>query len=301
MNRTLQNIVYSPLWLLFHGLALLPFCALYLISDLLAFVARDVVRYRRRMVDLNLAASFPEMSEAERNKVARRFYRNFTDVFIETIKLLHVSDKAMKKRMVFEGKEVIDRHVAEGRSVGLYCSHFCNWEWITSVTQWTVSGPQVCYSQVYRPLRNRWFDEFYFGLRKRFGSESIPKNGVLRALLACRREGAVFVTGFISDQKPSHNDGHHHVPFLSQQTYFITGTETLLRKMHAAVVYTDIQRVGRGHYRARLIPVVDDAAACEQHEITDRYARLLEATIRRQPESWLWSHNRWRRPKNRQL
>lgn len=67
--------------------------------------------------------------------------------------------------------------------------------------------------------------------------------------------------------------------------------------MHSAVVYTDIQRVGRGHYRARLVPVVDDAAACEQHEITDRYARLLEATIRRQPESWLWSHNRWRRPK----
>lgn len=203
MNRTLQNIVYSPLWLLFHGLALLPFGALYIISDLLAFVARDVVRYRRRMVDLNLAASFPEMSEAERNKVARRFYRNFTDVFIETIKLLHVSDKAMKKRMVFEGAEVIDRHIAEGRSVGLYCSHFCNWEWITSVTQWTLAGPQVRYSQVYRPLRNRWFDEFLLRTPQAFrvGVDSQKRSASRTACLSPRRRGFCYRIHFRPETK----------------------------------------------------------------------------------------------------
>lgn len=295
MNASLQRIVYSPLWLLLHAVALLPLRALYVVSDGLAWIARDVVRYRRRLVKANIAASFPQMTDAERREVERRFYRNFTDVFVETVKLLHISDDEMRRRMRFEGVELIDSHTRAGRSVGLYCSHFCNWEWITSITLWANASDKIEYSQVYRPLRNKWFDAFWFDLRKRFHSVSIPKNGVLRALLSARRGGGVFVTGFISDQKPSHNDGHHSLPFLSQDTPFISGTEMLLRKLKAAAVYADVERVGRGYYRVKLRPMTDDVSATADNEVTDLYAHMLEQTILRQPDAWLWSHNRWRR------
>ena len=124
-----------------------------------------------------MAASFPEKTEVERQQIVRRFYRNFTDVFLETIKLLHVRDGQIRERIEFVGVEQIDRCTAEGRSVGLYCSHFGNWEWITSLTLWASTDAKISYSQVYRPLRNKWFDRFYFDLRRRFHSESIPKNG----------------------------------------------------------------------------------------------------------------------------
>lgn len=295
MNKTARNVIYSPLWLLLHLASLLPLRALYPLSDILCFILCRVARYRKALVEDNIACSFPEKSEAEREKIKREFYRNFTDVFVETIKLLHISDKQMRRRVVFEGCDWIDRHTAEGKSVGLYCSHFGNWEWITSITLWFKDTSKVNHSQVYRPLRNRWFDHFYYHIRRRFGSESIPKNGVLRHLLADRREGAAFVTGFISDQKPSHNDGRHHVCFLGQDTPFITGTELLLRKLKAAACYADMERVGRGRYRVRVIPITDDVSLCAENETTDRYARLLEASILRQPAAWLWSHNRWRK------
>lgn len=297
MNARLQNALYSPLWLALHLAALLPLRALYVLSDVLEWVVCHVVRYRRRLVEANIAASFPEKTAGERRRIMRRFYRNFTDVFVESVKLLHISDGEMRRRMVFENCEIIDRHVAAGRSVGVYCSHFGNWEWITSITLWAVRSPEVSYSQVYRPLRNRWFDRFWLNLRSRFGSESLPKNGVLRGLLSARRNGGKFITGFISDQKPSHNDGLHHIEFLNQDTPFISGTELLLKKLHAAVAYADVERVARGRYRVVIRPIADDAASCADNEITDSYARMLEATIRRQPDAWLWSHNRWRRPR----
>mgnify|MGYP000791763215 FL=1 len=221
MSTTLQRIAYSPLWLLLHAVALLPFGALYVLSDALAWVAASVVRYRRRLVEANIAAAFPDKTEAERRDIVKRFYRNFTDVFVETIKLLHISDDEMRRRMVFEDIEHVERIAKDGRSIGLYCSHFGNWEWITSITLWVYRADNVEYSQVYRPLRNKWFDRFWFNLRKRFHSTSIPKNGVLRALLQARHNGGVFVTGFISDQKPSHNDGHHSIRFLNQDLSLI--------------------------------------------------------------------------------
>lgn len=298
MNARLQNAVYAPLWLMLHAAARLPWRALYVLSDALAWLACSVIRYRRHLVEANLAASFPEKTEEERRHIMHGFYRNFTDVFVETVKLLHVSDEEMRERMVFEGCELYEPIIREGRSVGVYCSHFCNWEWITSITLWGVTGSDIEYSQVYRPLRNAWFDRFWFGLRKRFHSVSIPKNGVLRALLTLRKTGGKFVTGFISDQKPSHNDGHHSIDFLGQPTPFISGTELLLRKLKAAAFYADVERTSRGHYHVTIRRIADDVSTTEENAVTDAYAHMLEQTIRRQPDAWLWSHNRWRRPKH---
>ncbi len=296
MNARIRNIVYSPLWLGLHALALLPFWMLYGVSDMLFLLVFYIVRYRRRLVKANIDASFPEKSEAERRKIARKFYRHFTDTFVETIKMLHISDAEMRRHITFSGVDAIDEYTRNGKSVAVYAAHYGNWEWITSITLWAKYLHKVQYAQIYRPLRNKWFDEFYYKLRQRFHSESIPKNGVLRSLLRYRRDGTMFVTGFISDQKPSHNDGLHHVEFLHQDTPFITGTELLLRKLDTVVMCFDMRKIKRGHYHADLVEITPSAAGCKEFEITDKFASLLEAAILRQPELWLWSHNRWRRP-----
>ena len=186
MNRRVRNIMYSPLWLGLHLLALLPFRVLYIISDLLCFVTADIVGYRRRLVEANIRSSFPEKSEKEISRIIKGFYRHFTDTFVETIKLLHVSDSEMRRRIVFENVEKVDEYTKAGKSIGIYAAHYCNWEWLSSITLWADNQESIHYSQVYRPLRNKWFDSFYFGLRKRFHSDSLPKNGVLRALLGYR-------------------------------------------------------------------------------------------------------------------
>lgn len=295
MNRRLRNIAYSPLWALLHLLALMPFGILYAVSDLLYFLIYRVVRYRRRLVEENIYASFPEKTDAEKQAIIKKFYRHFTDTFVETIKLLHISDEEMRRHMIFEGVERVDEYTAAGRSVAVYAAHFGNWEWLTSIALWSRNLENVHFSQVYRPLRNAWFDEFYFNLRSRFNTDSIPKWGVLKALLRYRREGC-YVTGFISDQKPSHNDGLHHVEFLGQDTPFITGTELVLRKLNPAVMFFKVEKLKRGYYKVILADICEEAAKSKEFEITDEFARLLEKEIRRQPEIWLWSHNRWRRP-----
>ncbi|MDE6438308.1 MAG: hypothetical protein K2L62_01475, partial [Muribaculaceae bacterium] len=60
-------------------LARMPFWLLYRISDLTFLVLYFLVRYRRKVVDANLASSFPDMAPRERARVRRQFYLNFTD------------------------------------------------------------------------------------------------------------------------------------------------------------------------------------------------------------------------------
>lgn len=293
----MKRIGHGLLFCMLYLCALMPFCVMYRLADITFVMLFYIVRYRRKVVDSNLAESFPEKTTDERRMIARRFYRNFADYIFETIKLLHISDSQMRKRMTFDNIEAIDRYTAEGRSVAVYFSHCFNWEWAPSVTLNTSlrAGEGIVFGQVYRPLRDKWTDSLMLRLRSRFGSLSFPKNTVFRDIIReCRQTGLPAVVGFMSDQHPSHGDLIHVVEFLNHPTAFITGTETLARKLNMGVVYWDMHKTGRGHYRIVTRDITDDIANSPVFSVTDRYIEMLQSTIRRDPSLWLWTHKRWK-------
>lgn len=278
--------------------ALLPLGALYAVSDVAAFVLRRVVRYRRSTVRDNLAKCFPDMSQKEMRQIERRFYRNFADNFVETLKLLHISDKEMMRRTEFVNTGLIDRLLDEGRSIVVYFAHTFNWEWAPSVGLHTARRPggDVHFGQIYRPLKSESFDRLMLHIRSRFGSESYPKSTALRSLLRIRRDGCLSITGFMSDQHPGHGDPGYLTTLLGRPTLMITGTETLARKLDMAVVYWDMEHVARGHYRITTRLIAENCRDLPEGAVTERYTRMLEETIRRDPSIWLWSHKRWKYP-----
>ncbi len=285
------------LYCILKSVAILPLQVLYVLAGCVFFLLYYIIRYRRRVVADNLAQCFPGKSEHERAQIARRFYRNFADYIFETLKLLHISDSEMERRMQFEDLDIIDRYASEGRSVAVYFSHCFNWEWAPSMTLHThPDGVSTAFCQVYRPLASHAFDSIMLRLRGRFGSLSLPKATVLRRLLSLRRDGYVTVTGFMSDQKPSHGDPTLPLLFLGRPTAFITGTEELARKLGMAAVYWDMYKISRGHYKIVTRVIADNVADTGKGDVTRQYAAMLQQTIERNPAIWLWTHKRWKIP-----
>ena len=241
---------YLPVQGLLYIISLMPFWVLYGIADFIFVLVYYVVRYRRKVVAKNMRDSFPDKKEKELRQIERQFYRNFADYIVETIKLNHISDEEIKRRMVFKNIDVIDRLFDEKQSITAYFSHCGNWEWVPSITLWSrhTTGKDVEFCQVYRPLKNKWYDEYMLRLRSRFNSLSFKKKTVLRDLLLLRRREMPSITGFMSDQKPSKGDESHIVKFLNHPSAVITGTEQVARKLDMAVVYFDMHKLSRGHY-----------------------------------------------------
>lgn len=290
----LDKLKYSLVHGIMSVVAWLPLSVLYVFSDFLYLIIYRLAGYRRKLVAKNLSQCFPDKTEEERKAIERRFYHNFADIMVESIKMLHISPEEMKSRVEYVDINIIEDFVAQGKNVLIYFSHCANWEWATSIPLHTDAPAQ--YGQVYRPLRNKIFDRLMFELRSRFGDVSYPKTTVLRDLIRLRKEGKITVTGFMSDQKPSHNDSAVPVMFLNRPTAFISGTETLARKLGMAVVYWDMQRVARGRYTI-VTKIIDPGTFdCPAGNITKKYASLLQDSILRAPEAWLWSHNRWKYP-----
>lgn len=287
------HFFYGLFWLI----SLLPLRMLYILSDLVYPIVKRI--YRRKVVDDNLAKSFPEKTEEERDKIANNFYHQLCDYFAEDIKLFSMSKNEMMKRMTFSGLE----HIKDGFDNGkdymfAYLGHFGNWEWIASLQYWM---PYAHCSQIYHPLYNKVSDRIFLKLREQYGGECIPMKKTLRRILEIKRNGENVVVGFISDQQPKWESIHHFTPFLNRETAVFTGTEVLAKKLGAMVYYAHVTRPRRGYYHCEFVPMTHTPAEYPDFDLTDQYMKMLEKDICTTPHMWLWTHKRWRRTKEEWL
>ncbi len=278
----------------FRFLSRLPFQILYGIADVLYFLLLYVVRYRRRVVEENLRASFPEWSDKQRKTVVRGFYRNLTDLLVETIKLPSLTPKELTRRVVYKNTALVGGYFAEGRSVIGLASHQANWEWLPPAA--TLIGLQT--DSVYKPLTNQFFEELMREIRSTGGAWPIPMSRLTREMVARRKLPRIIA--LVADQVPDKPEFAHWIPFLNQETPFYPGSEKLARSQQMPLVYVEMVRLRRGYYEATFHLIAEPPYDhLPPGTLLERYRDQLEASIRRSPANWLWSHKRWKHSRER--
>ncbi|MBP5474305.1 MAG: acetyltransferase, partial [Bacteroidales bacterium] len=149
MKAVFFYIFYAIIWVI----SLLPLRILYLLSDLFYLIVYHVVKYRRKVVAMNLANSFPDKSDKERKQIEKKFYRNLCDLFIESLKSIHLSDKQLMKHMHMENPEVFEKLYEENKDAFILLGHYCNWEWLTAIPLNMKKHKPV---SIYKPLTNKY-------------------------------------------------------------------------------------------------------------------------------------------------
>lgn len=277
---------------LFRLISRLPFGALYVLSDIVFGVLYYIVKYRRRVVRMNLEKSFPEKSETELRQIERDFYHFLCDYGVESLKLLTIKPEEMMRHMQFENCEAVDSALDTHDFVFVYLGHYGNWEWVSSLPLWL--HPRTTLGELYRPLKNKTMDDLFIEMREHHGAKCISKYDALREIMRLKAEGRKSVIGFVADQTPRPENTHLWMDFLHQDTPIFTGTERIAKKVNASVFFLDIKRISRGHYCGTFKPIADDPKAFPDFKISEVCTRKLETMIQRQPAYWLWSHKRWK-------
>jgi KDO2-lipid IV(A) lauroyltransferase len=286
MRAVLYYIFYGIFWML----TFLPLGVLYILSDFIFLLLYYFPSYRRKVVGTNLKNSFPEKSEKELRVIEKRFYHHLADLFLETFKLIHMSEKQQLRRFTYSNLEVIDKLRKENRDVVALLGHFNNWEWPTLLPQF-MKYPTVI---IYKPLQNKYFNNFINKQRSKHGIILTPMSLVIREILNYRQKKINTLSIFISDQTPAKGDIKFWTPFLNQETPVFTGAEKIALKYDMAVVFFHIQKKKRGYYNLDIELLFDHTAGLPEHTITETFTRRLEEVIKENPEYWIWSHRRWK-------
>ncbi|QHS57234.1 lauroyl acyltransferase [Mucilaginibacter sp. 14171R-50] len=269
--------------------SLLPFWFLYVVADVIFLVLYYIIGYRRQVVKVNLANSFPERSEAERLKIERRYYRYMADLIVETIKMITVSERSLRKRMKPTNPELVEHYFKRHKSIIAAAGHYCNWEMAALAFGLLTTEKRII---VYKPLKNEVFDAMFNRVRARFGAMLVAMRQTLRTMVALKNQLTFSV--LVSDQTPNMHEINYFTRFLNQPTAVFLGIEKLAKLIDAAVIFYRIDRVSRGYYTYTLVPLIDEPKQAAEHEITEAHVRYLEKLIQEKPQYWLWSHRRWK-------
>ena len=288
-----NKILYALLltWTKIH--AILPMRVLYLLSDILYLIIYHIVHYRRKVVRVNLRNSFPEKTKEELRRIERRFYRHFSDYIVETIKLAHISLKELLRRADILNPEMVYDLQKKGHNcMIMMLGHYGNWEWYTGSSA-HFDGHFTIYP-LYRPLKNKAFDQLFIYLRERFHAIGIKKKEAFRDLYRLKQDKTPALIPFIADQTPSKGNLHYWTNFLNQETAIISGAERIAAKLGIPVIFADIKKVKRGYYTVHLRLISENPKEEPEFRITELYARMTEEMILREPAYWLWTHRRWK-------
>ena len=114
-----QRLSYWFVYACMHILALLPFRALYVLSDCLYVLLRYIVCYRKKVVRTNLHNSFPEKSKRELREIERKFYHYICDYIVTEVKLARITAQDIIERMSYDNFDVFSDRIEEGRGIAL--------------------------------------------------------------------------------------------------------------------------------------------------------------------------------------
>jgi KDO2-lipid IV(A) lauroyltransferase len=281
--------MYLIIYFFVYLISLLPWRLLYFISDIVAFLLQHVFKYRWKVVQQNLAIAFAQKTAKERQQIANDFYQQFTDSFIETFKLISISDKNFEKRFT-SNAEVLNKLYASGQSVQIMAGHFFNWEF----ANWGAAKyGKYPFIAVYMPLSNPHFNKIILKLRMRFGSIMIPATNFKSQFHKYASKGS-YAMALAADQNPGNPLSAYWVPFFGRLTPFVKGPEKGALLNNTAQVFVHFYRVKRGYYHSEYEVMTTSPNYFKDGQLTALYVKILEEKIKARPANYLWSHRRWR-------
>lgn len=282
------RIKFAP----FYLLSLLPLQILYLFSGGIFNFLYYVLKYRRNVVFQNLQNAFPEKKEEELLEIEKGFYQHFCNIFIESVKILTISEQEVKERFKVKNAELLQGFYENNQSVIMYGAHLGNWEWMASLP---LHIPHQFLS-FYQQQRNKYFDELMILIRERFQNRCVESKAGYKTLVTYARNCELTLTYIIGDQCPAPKSTKHWTTFLNQDTAFLVGADRLAKKCDQILIFPRMTVVKKGYYELELL-VMD--VKNDDRSMIDMYAEMLEENITAEPTLWLWSHRRWKLKKQR--
>ena len=276
----------------------------------LGWLAARLGRPRWDVVTAQLAAAFPDASEAWRREVARRCYAHLGAEAVAMFRLARLGPKEMRARTRVSGLELLERPLREGRGVMVVTGHLGNWE--VGAAAVTARGLPV--DVVAARQRNPLFDARLTRAREGLGLTVIPRDEARPRVLASLRAGRI--VGILGDQDARR--AGIFVDFFGRPAATARGPALLALRADAVLTTlfalrlpgspprydvrieeVDVSQVGAvdpPRAATTVDPPPPRAAGLATHvaALTQAFTSRLEARVREHPEQYFWHHRRWK-------
>jgi KDO2-lipid IV(A) lauroyltransferase len=260
-----------------------------------AFIGRlgySPFRIRRRVVERQIAASFPGLDDREVARIARASYENLGRVAVEAALISRLGPCEVQS--LFDeivGWDAIERARAQGKGIVFLTGHLGNWELAGAI----VAARGLAFDAIARRMGNPLFDAYLTRTRLRLGMNIVPDSEAVRRVPRTLRDGGA--VAFLADQSGL-NLASTFVPFFGRPAKTPRGPAVFALRFRAPVIFGVATHLPGGRFRMEFEPIEFERSGDLERDtdtLLTLYSQALERRVRATPEQYFWQHRRWKR------
>jgi|TARA_B110000037_G_scaffold187842_1_gene218722 Kdo2-lipid IVA lauroyltransferase/acyltransferase len=279
----IQFLIISSLFIIYKILGL------KIASDFSSTLLKNFGPFFRskKLIQQNILKALPEINSKDLNKVIKNMWGNYGRILSEYVFLKDFRRSKFDNKLEIVGLDILSKIKKEGKPVIFISGHFNNFELMAM--QIEKSGINL--AVLYRPLNNKFLNHIMEKIRKKY----ICKNQIKKGLAGTRQLLSYFKKNYsialMIDQRVSQGIKSN---FFKHEAYTTTIPAQFAKKFNCKIVPIYIERINKINFKLTVNKPLEYSNDKSIKDITLSLNRIIEKMILKNPDQWIWSHNRWK-------
>ena len=259
--------------------------ASYISGKIISFIgpffrSKDLIRS-------NILKALPSLKDHEIDDISKKMWTNYGRILAEYIFIKDFRNTKLKNNIEINGQEILDKIKNNNEPVIFVSGHFNNFELMAM----HIEKSGVNLAAIYRPLNNKFLNFIMERIRKKYICKHQIKKGIsgTKQLLSFFKKRTSLA--LMIDQRVSQGIKSE---FFKNDAFTTTIPAQFIKKFKCKVVPIYIERVKDVHFRLTIQEPLIYSNDESIESITLNLNHVLEKLILKNPEQWIWSHNRWK-------
>ena len=241
----------------------------------------------KKIIHSNLTNAFPDLSEFEKNKITKAMWCNYGKILAEYVFIKNFRDTKLKQNVIVKGQEILENIQINKKPVIFISGHFNNFELMAM----HIDKSGIDLAAIYRPLNNRYLNKIMEKIRRSYICSKQVKKGIAgtKLLLKYFRKGTSIA--LMIDQRVSQGVRSN---FFNKKASTTSIPAQFIKKFRCEVDPIYIERVNNINFKITINKPIKFSDSSSIEVITSDLNKVLQKMIIKNPEQWIWTHDRWK-------
>ena len=239
----------------------------------------------KKIIKKNLEIFSKNISKLEKRKISKSMWKNYGMTFIEYIFLHRFRNQNSHVDII--GEEILAEVIKKNKPVIFISGHFANFELMSM----EITKRNINLATIYRPLNNYFLNPFMEYLREKHVCKNQIKkgiNGVREAISYIKKRHSI---ALMIDQRVSEGET---INFFGKAALTTTLPAQLALKYDLGIIPVFIERTKNNRFRIEFQNEIKANKFIDKMQLTKELNKILEKMIVRNPNQWIWTHDRWK-------
>ena len=237
-----------------------------------------------KILEENLKIFSKEISNKEINIIKEKMWKNYGKTFIEYIFLDFFNKN--NSHVEISGEEKLKNKLKAEKSVIFISGHFANFELMSM----EITKMQIKLATIYRPLNNFFLNPLMEFLRKKYVCKNQIEKGIKGVRDTIEYIKKKHCIALMIDQRVSEGE---KINLFGKPAFTTTLPAQLAIKFNLSIIPVYIERKEDNNFKIEFLDEIKPEGL-NKYKLTNELNHILEKMIKRNPNQWIWTHNRWK-------